>query len=273
MGLKFNPPPGWPVPYGFDPPPGWQPDPTWPAPPPNWPLWMGSDAPRPGAQANSVGSHIERYASQRGGAHAAAPAAPAPPQAHPAGYQAQPYGFGPPPASTGRGRGRRSLLQGLAAVVVSILAAIIAINLSHGSAGSGTSTSHSHGTAKVSILTLRPGACFQSPASHLLIHGRTVYVAAVRCTAAHNAQIFAQFRATGGAGFPGRKALVAQSAHDCRSVIAAKLSKSKVTPKMLIIYLFPEQTSWFVGRRTIDCVVYDSAKELTTSVMKAGAAG
>ena len=50
MGMKFNPPPGWPVPYGFDPPPGWEPDPAWPPPPPDWPLWMGRDAPRPAQQ-------------------------------------------------------------------------------------------------------------------------------------------------------------------------------------------------------------------------------
>jgi hypothetical protein len=41
MTLKFNPPPGWPVPPpGWTPPSGWQPDPSWPPPPPGWKLWM-----------------------------------------------------------------------------------------------------------------------------------------------------------------------------------------------------------------------------------------
>jgi hypothetical protein len=40
-GLRFNPPPGWPVPAkGWVPPPNWQPDPSWPPAPPGWPLWI-----------------------------------------------------------------------------------------------------------------------------------------------------------------------------------------------------------------------------------------
>jgi hypothetical protein len=46
IGLKFNPPPGWPKPpTGWMPPKGWTPDPTWPAPPAGWQLWIGDDAP------------------------------------------------------------------------------------------------------------------------------------------------------------------------------------------------------------------------------------
>ena len=44
MGLRFNPPPGWPLPDGFAPPPGWQPDPSWPPAPPGWSLWLSDDA-------------------------------------------------------------------------------------------------------------------------------------------------------------------------------------------------------------------------------------
>jgi hypothetical protein len=41
VGLRFNPPPGWPpAPEGFVPPPGWQPDPAWPPLPAGWPLWV-----------------------------------------------------------------------------------------------------------------------------------------------------------------------------------------------------------------------------------------
>jgi hypothetical protein len=44
MGLRFNPPPGWPPPPpGFVPPPGWRPDPSWPPPPPGWRLWVPDD--------------------------------------------------------------------------------------------------------------------------------------------------------------------------------------------------------------------------------------
>ncbi len=49
MGLRFNPPPQWPVPAGFTPPPGWLPDPGWPAAPLGWELWVNDDTmPGPG---------------------------------------------------------------------------------------------------------------------------------------------------------------------------------------------------------------------------------
>jgi Domain of unknown function (DUF4190)/Septum formation len=44
VGLRYNPPPGWPpAPEGFSPSPGWQPDPSWPPPPPGWQLWVNDD--------------------------------------------------------------------------------------------------------------------------------------------------------------------------------------------------------------------------------------
>lgn len=46
MGLRYNPPPGWPsAPEGFSPEPGWRPDPSWPSPPPGWQLWVSDDQP------------------------------------------------------------------------------------------------------------------------------------------------------------------------------------------------------------------------------------
>jgi hypothetical protein len=46
VGLRYNPPPGWPpAPEGFNPQPGWKPDPSWPPPPPGWPLWVNDDQP------------------------------------------------------------------------------------------------------------------------------------------------------------------------------------------------------------------------------------
>lgn len=47
LGLRFNPPPGWPKPPdGWIPPRGWKPDPSWPAPPPGWELWIPREATR-----------------------------------------------------------------------------------------------------------------------------------------------------------------------------------------------------------------------------------
>lgn len=39
--MRFNPPPGWPIPpEGWAPPAGWKPDPSWPSPPQGWQLFV-----------------------------------------------------------------------------------------------------------------------------------------------------------------------------------------------------------------------------------------
>jgi Domain of unknown function (DUF4190)/Septum formation len=59
VGLRYNPPPGWPpAPEGFIPPPGWEPDPSWPPAPPGWQLVVDDSqmptqvSPQPTVQAN-----------------------------------------------------------------------------------------------------------------------------------------------------------------------------------------------------------------------------
>jgi hypothetical protein len=41
--MRFNPPPGWPVPSNWKPSADWQPDPTWPAAPDGWHYWIAKD--------------------------------------------------------------------------------------------------------------------------------------------------------------------------------------------------------------------------------------
>src|SRR5260370_1085770 len=153
MAAKFNPPPGWPLPYRFEPPPGWEPDPPWPPPPPNSPV------------------------------------------------------------------------------------------------------------------------CLQNPAHNALFHGVTIEVTAVPCSTAHSAQIFTQFRATGGATFPGGRVLAREAGQHCRSTLAARVRRSKIGPKTFVGYLYPDSTSWFTGRRAISCLVIDPVRDLTTSVLKRRATG
>src|SRR6266704_1188506 len=73
VGLKCNPAPGWPLPYGFEPPPGWEPDPDWPPAPPDWPLWIGRDAPRATAPAGPPAGRASARGRRPPGRHAAGP--------------------------------------------------------------------------------------------------------------------------------------------------------------------------------------------------------
>ncbi|MGV0715843.1 hypothetical protein ABQE93_10595 [Mycolicibacterium sp. XJ662] len=44
--MRFNPPPGWPVPQtNWDPPAGWSPDPSWPPAPAGWQFWIEDATP------------------------------------------------------------------------------------------------------------------------------------------------------------------------------------------------------------------------------------
>ena len=90
MGLRFNPPPGWPPPpAGFVPPPGWQPDPSWPPPPPGWQLWVPDDtepAPVPPFPGPMPAAGDPGAAGQE-------------PYGPPSGYPAGQVPYGGPPAS------------------------------------------------------------------------------------------------------------------------------------------------------------------------------
>src|SRR5215469_15041244 len=61
VGLKFNPPPGWPLPWDFEPPPGWEPDPAWPEPPRGWPMWIGGGAPKIRYEVPAGAAYIPGY--------------------------------------------------------------------------------------------------------------------------------------------------------------------------------------------------------------------
>ena len=100
MGLRYNPPPGWPpAPEGFIPPPGWQPDPSWPPAPPGWQLVVDDSqmptqvSPQPAVQANSPsapplpgdaarspysGPNPDPYAGAGGGGRYGGPSGPYP---------------------------------------------------------------------------------------------------------------------------------------------------------------------------------------------------
>lgn len=112
MALRFNPPPGWPLPpEGFSPQPGWQPDPSWPAPPPGWQLWVSDDPAETWAAPD--GRSAETWAAPGGGAQAgpgqgAAGWRPQPPASSwaapaPGAYQPGPVpgGYQPGPAPGG----------------------------------------------------------------------------------------------------------------------------------------------------------------------------
>ena len=117
----------------------------------------------------------------------------------------------------------------------------------------------------MNVWSLRAGDCFQNPSGAEALLG-VAYVTAGPCTTRHNAQIFAEFTATG-AAFPGNGALERQAAIGCQARVADNVDKSKLTDAMSLHFLLPRQQSWADGHRTISCFILDSTSGLTSSLL------
>jgi hypothetical protein len=252
VGLKFNPPPGWPLPYDFEPWPGWEPDPSWPAAPPGWPLWIGSSAPSIDREDPRLG-----YAAR----HARQPQVSADDQP-----RDQRQRESRPDRAGGRARGPRrryrpSALTSVAAGLVGIAAIAVIVIAAYRQVAGGPVA----GQRTVSFTSLRPGDCFQNPPGHQLTSGQVADVITVACTTAHNAQLLARFPVNRYRSYPGQDALATRSTEACRAAVTAVL-KSDHRGSARVLRLFPDERAWRSGFRSISCVVVDTTRDLTGSL-------
>ena len=147
MGLRYNPPPGWPpAPEGFAPPPGWQPDPSWPPPPPGWQLWVNDDQvstpassqqtiqagpPGPGSPYDGPGPYGDAASPYGGSANPYG--SPTGPYGTPGGQYGgaggpygTPYGgYGNPYAPTGQPYSRKTSGWAIASFILGLLGAVL----------------------------------------------------------------------------------------------------------------------------------------------------
>ena len=130
----------------------------------------------------------------------------------------------------------------------------------------GPSSTASHGPLSTNVFALRPGQCFQNPPASQTVLGVT-YVTVVPCTTPHNAQAFVQFTATG-KSYPGVDALKRQADTGCHARITKNVQKSKIKNSMTLHYLYPLESSWTSGHKTITCLIVNSKPNLKTSLMR-----
>jgi hypothetical protein len=308
VGLRFNPPPGWPpVPEGFTPQPGWQPDPSWPPPPPGWQLWVNEDRlpadpsqpinpGQPSAPPLPADGWGGQYGS--GGTPYGDPNAP---------YESSPgiaYGVPGRPPATGptSGWAIASFVLGLLSVVVlSVIFAFIALSRikRRGHRGRGlaiaglalsgfwvvivvaaivvVNTGKATRSATTGVIThrghinafsLRVGDCFDNPAGAQSVNT----VTAIPCGQPHNAQIYAKFKLTGSDfSYPGAAAVARMARSGCNARIES-VDKSMTTSAMTVRILLPEKTSWVAGQRTVSCMVTNPTATLTTSLLNSAPA-
>jgi hypothetical protein len=230
VGMRLNPPPGWPpVPAGFAPQPGWQPDSSWPPPPPGWQLWVNDEQPPAGA-----------------------------PYGPPCASQ-------PPGTGAAGGRRRRGLVIAALAFsvfwIVVVVAAVIAVNAGKAtrSATTGVITHRGH----ISAFSLRVGDCFDNPAGAQSVNT----VTAIPCHQPHNAQIYAKFRLTGSDfSYPGATKIARLARSGCNARIGS-VDKSMTTSAMTARILLPEEASWISGQRTVSCMIVNPTASLNTSLL------
>jgi hypothetical protein len=289
VGLRFNPPPGWPpVPEGFTPQPGWQPDPSWPPLPPGWQLWIGDDQPAadPSQEINpSQQAAPPLPASVSSGGQYGSPPAPSgaagrrPATGPTSGWAIASFVLGLMSVVVlsvifsfialrrikrlGQ-RGRGLAIAGLALSgfwVVVLVAAIVAANLGKAtrSATTGVITHRGH----INAFSLRVGDCFDNPAGA----ERVDTVTAIPCDQPHNAQIYAKFKLTGSDfSYPGAATVERRARSGCNARIGT-VNKSMTTSAMTVRILLPEQTSWVAGQRTVSCMVVNPTETLTASLL------
>ena len=130
----------------------------------------------------------------------------------------------------------------------------------------GPSSTASHGPLSTNVFALKPGQCFQNPPASQTVLGVT-YVTVVPCTTPHNAQAFVQFTVTG-TSYPGVDSLKRQADTGCHARITKSVQKSKIKASMSLHYLYPLESSWTSGHKTITCLIVNSKPNLKTSLMR-----
>jgi hypothetical protein len=132
-------------------------------------------------------------------------------------------------------------------------------------------SSASPGSASTNVFALHPSQCFQNPPASQTELGVT-YVTVVSCTTPHNAQAFVQFTLKG-TTWPGTGALQRQADSGCHDRIKGNVEASKIKSSMSLRYLYPLESSWASGHRTITCLIVNSTPDLKTSLLKANPTG
>jgi len=290
MGLRFNPPPGWPTPpEGFTPEPGWQPDPAWPHAPPGWQLWVDDAQPTVQAQAPQPSPGQAWQAPGQGWQPAQPGQYPAAgyPMAGP--YPGQPMGqasgtsgwavaafifgllggvllgviFGIVALSQIRRTGKKGRGLAIAGLILSgmwVVVVGIAISLSSATRSPNGAITH---RGNLDVFSLKVGDCFDNPTGATSLSS----VTAIPCTHPHNAQVYAAFDLSGSdSSYPGTAAIGPQARAGCRSR-TGDINQSKASSADMLRYLFPEANAWADGHRTVSCVIVAPSANLTSSLL------
>jgi Septum formation len=123
-----------------------------------------------------------------------------------------------------------------------------------------------HGFRRPVIVEYRQAAVFSVRAGNcinLTPNGDVVHE--VSCAQPHDAEIFGTFRLTG-AAWPGKAAVQKDAASGCVSKLGGYLNPQLAATNLTQSYVYPDQTAWVAGERTVVCEIRATSGTLTGSV-------
>jgi hypothetical protein len=126
-----------------------------------------------------------------------------------------------------------------------------------------------HGFHKKTVITYRPAAVFKlRPGDCINSAPDGLAVTVLSCGTPHDAEVFATF-ALPASSWPGNTAVEQEAGNGCASRLGGYLNPNLASVGLAQEFVYPNQTAWQAGERTVVCEVSSSTGKLTGSVRKA----
>jgi hypothetical protein len=125
-----------------------------------------------------------------------------------------------------------------------------------------------HGFHKKTVVTYRPAAVFKlRPGDCINSAPNGLTVTVLSCGTPHDAEVFATF-ALPKSSWPGNTAVEQAAGTACASKLGGYLNPDLASAGLAQEFVYPNQTAWQAGERTVVCEVSSSTGKLTGSVRK-----
>jgi len=127
-----------------------------------------------------------------------------------------------------------------------------------------------HGFRPKTVVTYRPAAVFGLRPGQCINTGtNALAVTVLSCARPHDAEVFATFSLPA-AGWPGASAVRLDASNGCASRLGGYLDPQLATAALAQGYVYPNETAWQAGERTVVCDVRAVSGRLTGSVRATG---
>ena len=127
-----------------------------------------------------------------------------------------------------------------------------------------------HGFHRKTVVTYRPAAVFALRPGECLDSGSSgLSFTLLACSKPHDAEVFARFVLTG-SSWPGSTAVRQEAGNGCADRLGGYLNPQLASAGLAQEYIYPDQSAWQAGERTVVCEVRSPTGPLTGSVRNPG---